>query len=208
MIALLLSTALAIEVEGAVEVGSLHNGDEAYDLFSRGNALPSAGLRVGVRPTGDTHVPVGFIATWHHNTRGSRVFAEDEGGGRGFTSAFTTDTFALGAKVDADIGGVFAPYVTAQGLVMRGLARFDDDLSVNDNPGQVSVAGVAPGVLAMGGVELSNPRFGSLPFEVTWHLEVGYGFVGRMDLDTLGSMQPGGVVVRSGLGVRWGRQHQ
>lgn len=201
MILLSLLTASAFEVELAGEVGSQHNGDRAYDLFSDGNALPSVGLRAGARPGGAQHVPVGVVASWHHNSRGSWRYADEAS----YVAAFTVDTFGLGVKLDADIGEVFAPYVAAQTLLVRGLARFDDDPTDRHSPGQTKYAGVAPGLLAVGGVEVSSPDFASFPGEVFLHLEVGYGAIAPLQLGELGSMAPHGVAVRSGIGMRFGR---
>lgn len=203
MIILSLFSAFAFEAELAGEVGSLHIGDPEYDLFTRGNALPSVGLRAGFRPTGDRHVPVGVMASWHHNTRGSRI--GDGQGGPDYVAAFTTDTFGLGARLDADIGEVFSPYLGVQGLLMRGLARFDDDPSDNDSPGQTKVAGLAPGLLTVGGIEMSSPDFTVFSGEVFVHLEIGYGVTAPIRLDGLGDLQPRGVAVRSGIGMRFGR---
>lgn len=203
MIALTLFTALAFEAEVAGEVGSLHFGDPEYDLFTRGNALPSVGVRAGFRPRGDRHFPVGFVASWHHNTRGSAI--GDGVGGPEYVAAFTTDTFGLGARLDADIGEVFSPYVAVQGLLMRGRARFDDDADDPDSPGQTAYAGVAPGLLTVGGVELSSPNVAGFAGEGFVHLEIGYGVVAPLALGDLGSLQPRGVAVRAGTGFRFGR---
>ncbi|MEZ4320582.1 MAG: hypothetical protein R3F61_24080 [Myxococcota bacterium] len=201
MMLLALSSALAVEAEVAAEVGTLHNGDPAYDAFVRGNGMPSAGLRLGFRPRAEKHFPVGVLASWQHSSRGSDVSSV----GPSYTAAFTSDTFALGPKVDVDLGGVLAPYVTAQGVLMRGLARFDDDRSDNDSPGQTRYTGVAPGVFTMGGIEASSPDIPEMPLEFLVFVEVGYGWVAPLELGGLGSMQPGGVVVRAGTGVRFGR---
>jgi len=202
MILLSLLTASATEVELLAEAGMLANRDPAYEIFGYNRSMPSVGLATAIRPSADRHVPVALVASWHHSTQGAQVYAPTA---RGFAAGFSTDSFALGPRLDVDIGEVFSPYITAQGMVVRGLARFDDEPNRNDNPGQTRYGGVAPGLLSLGGVEFSTPDIPGFSAEFVWRIELGYGLVGRIDLGDAGSMKPGGFVARTGMGVRFGR---
>ena len=202
MILLSLLTASAAEVELLAEAGSLANRDPAFVIFGYDRAMPSLGFATAIRPTADRHVPVALVASWHHSIQGAQVYTPTV---RGFAAGFSTDSFSLGPRLDVDIGEVFSPYLTAQGMVVRGVARFDDNPSRNDNPGQTRYAGLAPGLLTMGGVEFSTPDIPGFHLEFVWRIELGYGLVGSIDLGDAGAIKPGGLVARTGMGVRFGR---
>jgi hypothetical protein len=107
----------------------------------------------------------------------------------------------LGAKADASIGDVLLPYVSTQGLVMITQMRLDDAPDDRSNPGQVAAAGMTGGFLATAGVEVRVPP-GS-PVMGAWYVELGYGWLARAGFGDLGTMKPGGLAVRSGVGVRF-----
>lgn len=205
MIALSLMLASAAEVEVNATAGAVHIGDPSFDIFGTNNALTSLGLGAAVRPSGDRHVPVALVASWQRHQRGRRVrITEADSGGLTFNSAFTTDTFSIGPKIDLDVAEVWAPYVTVQAAAMRGLARFDDDPDDNKSPGQTRRAGIAPGLMVLGGTEFSSPDTAS-KLEFVCHMEAGYSRFGAIGLGDLGSVRPGGFVLRTGVGMRWGR---
>ncbi len=191
----LCAPALAADHEIGFELGSLGNTDPAYNAFSNGDDMPSRGLRVGFA----FHDRVAAVAGWHHVRRGAELY---DGRDTALWSAFLADEFTLGLKADLPIGDYVAPYAIAQGMLFRGVARFDDDPTDAESIGQVSEAGLAPGFTAAGGVELHVlPDTWGPPLGFGVHLEVGYGYVGKLQLADLGDMKPGGVMARAGLSV-------
>lgn len=192
---LLASPALAAEHSLSVELGSMRNTDPAYDTFSTSDTMPSRGLRGQLA----VHDRIGLFAGWHRVRRGASLSAGNSTVG---TAAFLADEFTLGARVDAPVGGLLAPYISASGLLMRGVTRFDDDPTDADSPGQVSAAGLAPGGIAAGGLQLHVlPDSWRPPLGFGVHLEVGYALVARLPLADLGGMRPGGLHVRTGVSV-------
>lgn len=188
--------ARGLDGELSIELGTLQNGDRAYDLFSQGDGMPSRGVRAGVNLT-DALVVVGG---WHRVRRGAEVSVPGADGS--FVAAFFADEFTLGPKAQAEVGDVFFPYVTTQALLFRGTMKLDDDPDTRHNTGQVSATALAPGVLALGGVELRSPSDrGDLC--LGFFLEVGYGYVARAEYGDFGPMRPGGLAARGGLGVRF-----
>ena len=188
----------------AFELGSLASRDPSFDLFSDGNALPSRGVKLGYRIA----ERVELVAGWHRASRGAEVDIPDvgseldfDGGASEFYSVFTTDQFTLGPRVDIEIANIVWPYVAAQGLVVRGMARLDEDLSVNNNVNQLRATGAGFGVMGFGGVEIRFPY--ETIVKLSLHAEVGYGYVSPMRLGEFGSMSIGGFAVRSGVGLRF-----
>jgi hypothetical protein len=180
---------LGLQLSG--ELGRLHNADPTYDLFSNRDVMPSRGLRVGLTVADTVTIETG----WHRVRRG---LAEPT---LGIQTAFFADEFILGPKISRGFGDVFYPYVATHGALMRGVMKFDDDPDSRRNAGQVAEAGVALGVLAMGGVELRSPaKEGKIAFSV--HLEGGYGWFQTAAYGDLGTMQPGGFALKTGIGLR------
>jgi hypothetical protein len=198
--ATLSSTALAgVGGEASVELGNLQNHDDAYTLFSDGVAMPSRGIRGGVRVADRFTV----LAGWHRVQRGATVFVAAEGSDRRFHAAFFADEFTLGLKADLDVAHFFYPYATVQGMLLRGVMKFDDDeRDDEEDPSQIKASAVAPGALLMGGMEFRIPQ-GSWPLTAAWHVEAGYGLVASADYGAFGTMRPGGFALRTGLGVRF-----
>ncbi|MBT3223407.1 MAG: hypothetical protein HN348_30415 [Proteobacteria bacterium] len=200
--ALLLSApAQGASHELSFEMGTLHNGDENYDLFSGNNAIPTRGLRFGVA----VHENVAVTAGWQHGARGSDIYLPDSEGGESImTAAFFADEFTLGVKADYNIADIFFPYVKVDAMLFRGVMKFDDDPNDRFSPGQVQVAGLAPGGLAMGGFEIAVPnKSRKVPLTVAVHLEAGYGLVSRLNFGDYGQMKPGGFALRGGIGLRY-----
>ncbi len=178
-----------------VELGSLANRDAAYALFSETQDLSSRGVRVGVA----VHERVAIVAGWHHAESGATLHQGEEQLG---STAFFADELTLGAKADVALGQFLSPYALAAGLLLRGAAKFDDDPTDPASVGQISEAALAPGVLGAVGVELHLlPETWSAPVGFGVHAEVGYAYVGALDLADLGDMQPGGVLARAGVSL-------
>lgn len=190
------SPALAADHELGIELGSVGNRDAAYDSFSSADAMTSRGVRVGVA----VHDRVAIVGGWHRARNGARLY--DNTSDYALYTAFLADEFTLGAKVDVPIGDFIAPYALAQGMLFRGVAKFDDDPTDPESLGQVSQAGLAPGVLGAGGVELHVlPDELGIPVGFGVHLEFGYAYIGRMNLADIGDMKPGGALGRAGVSV-------
>ena len=197
--ALLLAAPAAGGIAGAEfsgELGTLHNSDPTFDLFSSTDAMPSRGLRLGIAPVDRITV----LAGWHHVGRGSVV--EFEESDERFYSAFLADEFTLGAKLDAELGEWFYPYVSGNLMLIRGQMRFDDNDQIDFNANQLKASSLAPGLLGMAGTEFRVPQKDG-PVTIAWHLEMGYGWVGRTTFEDFGDMKPGGFALRSGLGLRF-----
>jgi hypothetical protein len=194
------STALAgVGGELSFELGNLQNHDEAYSLFSDGVAMPSRGIRGGVAVADRFTV----IGGWHRVQRGASVVVAGDEGDRRFSAAFFADEFTLGVKADLDVAHFFYPYASVQGMVFRGVMKFDENQRDDeDDTTQLKASAVSPGALFSGGIELRIPQ-GSWPLTAAWHLEAGYGLVASADYGEFGHMRPGGLVLRTGLGVRF-----
>jgi hypothetical protein len=197
LLGLLLATpALGADHELSLELGTLHIGDPAFDVFSHGDALPSKGLRAGVA----VHERLAVVAGWHHTARGAELHSSE--GKLLARSSFRGEAFTLGVKPDLAIGPYFRPYLLVQGMLLAGQVRFDDDPNESDSPGQIQESAVAPGLLTMGGIELRAPM-GGAPLTIAFHLEGGYGRTAPLAFDDVGDLQPGGLALRGGVGVRF-----
>ena len=186
----------------AVERGSLGISDEAFDVFSNRDTLPSWGAKVGFRL--DSHLEL--VGSWARSRRGSNieVFIPSDtfdDPAQRFVAALTTNQFGAGLRADVTLLDVLLPYVSVQGTVTTGMARLDDDPSRASNPNQLTASGIGAGVLAFAGTELRVPPDSDV--QVTLHLELGYGYTSAIALGELGSVQPGGLAARGGLGLRF-----
>jgi hypothetical protein len=188
--------AMAADHEASFELGNLHNGDDAYNVFSERAGMPSVGGRVGLALTERLAARAG----WHHVAQGADVFIGEEEAH--LASAFTAEEVTLGVRADVSLGDFLLPYVAIDGLALLAKARLDDDPSDENSPGQVQERAFAPGALAMGGLEVRIPKENA-PFTVAFQIEAGYALVGELDLGNLGTMKPGGFAIRSGLGLRF-----
>jgi len=194
--ALLSAPALAADNELSIELGTFHNGDTDFGVFSDGEYMPSWGLRLGVAPLRNLAV----VGGWHRVRRGADLYIDDWTHiGR---AAFFADEFTLGVRGDVMIGQALLPYAMVQGLGMVGRVKFDDDPDDKGSPGQFAESAVAVGGLAVAGVELRIPK-GNAPFTLAWHIEAGYGLTSALDFERTGDMTPRGFVLRSGVGVRF-----
>jgi len=79
--------------------------------------------------------------------------------------------------------------------------KFDDDPESKNNAGQIAQSGTALGVLTMGGVEFRSPaKENKIAF--SFHVEAGYGWFQTATFGDLGTMQPGGYALKTGIGLR------
>lgn len=195
MFSLWLSAAFAADNEINVEVGTLTNTDNSFSWFADDNGMASFGLKGGVA----VHDRVAILGGWQHAGRGATVYTD--GSTSQFDTALRTEVFSLGGKVDAPVTDWFLPYIAANALLVRGGLTIDED---GDTQGGADIrkGSVAPGVAALGGVEFRIPQ-GSAAFTLAATTEVGYAYVAPMSFDGLGSVQPGGLIVRGGVGVRF-----
>ena len=196
--------AAAADNELSFEFGSLHNDDSSYALFSSEESMPSIGMRAGFA----FHDRLSARLGWQHVRQGADVSVGEEQSDSHISSAFYGDELSLGVRADVPLGDFVLPYVSVDGLGFRAKVRFDDDATDEDSPGQVEETAFAPGALAMGGAELRIPIGRLYPtskaeLALGLNLEVGYALVGQLDFGDLGQMKPGGLAVRSGVGIRF-----
>lgn len=184
-----------IDGEISLELGTLRNSDQAFDLFSENNAMPSRGVRLGLGLSDELTI----VAGWHRVSRGATLYL---GEGSEIRSAFFADEFTLGPKLGKLLGDVAFPYVTTQAMAFRGVMKLDDDPSTRHNPGQLQESAITPGVLGLGGIEFRSPTETS-DLAVAFFLEMGYGWVARGAYGDFGTMKPGGFALRSGVGLRF-----
>ena len=193
-------------LEIAGELGSTVYRDEHYDLFSSTDALPIRGFRVGYRVIDR----VVAQAAWSHGARGAEVlvggdtsydFDDDVAS---FHSAYFSDAFSLGAKVDVPLARrIVYPFVAARGQLAMQRIRLDDDMSDRQSLGQRQSSTVAPGYEVVGGVELRTPALGNTSTQLAWTLELGRAAVAEATFPELGTLRSGGFLARTGIGVRF-----
>jgi hypothetical protein len=184
-----------------LELGTIANHDPVYDVFSDGDGMASRGIRGGVR----LNENISVIGGWHRVRQGSEVFVEGVNGGEDatFTAALFADELSLGVQAGVPFGeDVFFPYVGLDGMLFRGVMKFDEDTSTKKNSGQVISAGAAPGILPVGGVEFRSPT-GSTDLQVAFFLEMGHTWFTGADFGDIGMMKVGGLSARGGVGLRF-----
>ena len=188
----------------SVEVGTLANPDPGYDLFSDSGFMASYGLKVGYRLSSWLEIDAG----WHRTALGSVVRMPGPSFGLDFedsdarmNTALSTNQVVVGPRVDVLIRDVFQPYASVRVGVRQATARLDDDPSSSNNPNQWRESGAGLDFLAVGGAEVRTVV--ADPLQVTVHTELGYGYVSTLQLGDLGPMQPGGLVFRTGVGLRF-----
>jgi opacity protein-like surface antigen len=196
------STASATDIGGSVqlEIGTVHNNDSSWDLFSNKNGMPTRGVRGGVS-IGD-HLSI--LGGWQRTSRGLQVHMPDSQGNEqaAFQTAYTGDFLSVGPQLGVTIGDVVHPYVSVEGLLLRGVMRFDDDPNTKSNLGQVLGAGASSGLATMGGVEFRSPT-GVVGLQVTFFIEAGRSWFAEGSYGDLGQMTPGGFTMRGGAGLRF-----
>lgn len=148
------------------------------------------GLRAGVSALRlDNGFGVVVLASWDR-TKGSRD--DDSQLLRG-----TLDRWGVGAKLDGELFGFLFPYGRVEARLVHGATRVR-----NTEGSDGRYRGVAPAGLFTGGVELMIPDH-RLPVSAGLYLEGGYEVHGDLRLGALGSINLGGPVLRSGIGLRF-----
>lgn len=197
LLLLLLSPAHAADHEINVEAGWLGADDDAWAVFSESGLYGTGGLRIGYA----FHPRIAAIAGWQRGRAGAEVYVP------GFEEAplfsgFAADQFTLGVKADVKVFEWLHPYATVQGDLLRAVARFDDDLSEDDNPGQIKAAGVTGGALFTAGldfpIEIRQSGLAIAPYA-----ELGYGLLAPVTLGDFGDVHLGGFTGRTGVGLRF-----
>lgn len=184
--------------EISVDLGLLANRDQAWDFFGESDVMASAGARVGYA----LDKKVTFVLGWQHYGRGSSVLVPKRNDWHeSFRAAFSGDALTLGPKVGTLLGNAIYPYVTTQAVAFLGRIRLDDDPTIRHNPGQLREVAITPGVLGMVGLEARVPINDTL--SVAFHTEGGYEWLARGTYGAFGSMRPGGLAIRSGVGLRF-----
>ncbi|MCB9741758.1 MAG: outer membrane beta-barrel protein [Alphaproteobacteria bacterium] len=206
LLSLLSAPAQAGDHELSAELGTLGAADAAWDTFDQRDRLGS----FGVRGSYAFHPRLSATASFHRRARGAahdfssaEIGASDiPGGSEGYVAAYTGNMYSLGLKADVEPSHYLRPYLSAEGLLLQGTARLDDDTEEDDNVNQILASGLAPGFAVAGGAEI----YLGLPEWPVWpalHLEMGYGRALPMDIEPLGDVQFKGFFLRSGVGIRF-----
>jgi len=212
----LFQSAQAADHELSLSFGTFGNSDELYDLFGYSNQMNSWGFRAGYA----FHDRLSLIGTYNSHKRGATVVYEGNEQGENISemrSAYFANTIGLGVKADIQPERWLQLYSSAQGLLYLGQIKLDSDPESRTNIGQIKGSGFSVGGQLLGGLELQVGKVRS-PLRFGWYLESGYGIVARhgyglkdvnaevdgFDSDaTNPTMQPGGFVFNSGIGVRF-----
>lgn len=209
------STASAGTSEFSIEFGNMNISDPSYEMFDRHGDVPSGGLRLGVGVRDRLTV----IGSWHKTTRGASLHYEsyhyDDYGYEGevyyesdydpgylIQSKFNLNQYQVGLKSEMRVFDWLFPYFTGQGIFAHSTVRFDDDTSTRSNIGQIRRDGVGAGFMGTVGADFRLPQK-RLPFTVGLHIEGGYTWISPISHKELGSIQPKGPVLRSGIGLRF-----
>lgn len=200
MLALLLAlgSASAATNEIDLEAGWFGSSDAGWDLFSEADLYGTWGFRLGYA----VHPRIAIIGGAQFGKTGQTVESYSTEDRSTFYTGFYGDTFTLGAKGDVQVASWLHPYVTVQGVGLRGLARFDDDRAHDDNASQVQVAGFTGGVLGTVGLDFPI-ALGHSGFAVSPYTEFGYGWTAPLALGDVGSVQLSGFTGRAGVGLRF-----
>jgi hypothetical protein len=210
---LLTSTASAGTSEFSIEAGNIGVTDPAYEVFTQYGGAPSGGLRIGV----GIRDRLAVIGSWHHTTRGAELYYSsyeevdydygedydyDYEPGYLLHSKYSLSQYQVGLKSEMKVFDWLFPYFTGQGVFAHSTIRLDDDTSTRSNAGQIRRDGVGAGFMGTVGADFRLPQK-RLPFTVGLHIEGGYTWISRMNHKDLGSVQPKGAVLRSGIGLRF-----
>lgn len=212
----LLSTsgALAADHEVSFEVSSLVNNSDSYNVFSGGRQGMTA---LGVRGGWAFHDRLALIGGFQHHRRGSEVYLQESEAS--MVAAYFATTYSVGIKADIEPVRWLQLYTTAQASLYQGLMKWDNEPDSRTNLGQLQSSGISGGGVFAGGVEFRIPKGLKLPVGFGFYTEMGYGIIARHsynnpkdpnapdmtweDGQSIGTMQPGGFTIRSGIGVRF-----
>lgn len=199
VLSVLLAPAAAASGEFSLELGRLHCPDPGYDMFATADGIGSWGVRGGYPVTDNLSV----IAGVHHGDVGADLYTMN-GPEETFVmrSSLASNLYSAGLKAELLVLPFLAPYATVQGLAYHGVMRFDDDPNDRRSPGQAKQAGLGAGGMVTAGIEGRMPQK-HLPVTVAVHLESGYALVSNTRFGSVGSLQPGGWVMRGGIGLRF-----
>ena len=222
-------TGQAADHELSVELGTFSNNDDTYRLFGGGDTMTSWGLRGGYA----IHDRVSIIASYHHHQRGATVnngedwentfhsayYAELIGLGAKadveplkwlqLYTALQGLVYVGTARFDADRDsrtntGQFTATSLAVGGQWTAGTEFKIRFKANKNPFKKGA-----------GPEGDEKR----TLQLAWHIEAGYGIASKhqyrfqdvnadvngfdANADSTTTMKPDGLVLRSGLGIRF-----
>jgi hypothetical protein len=189
MLFALATTAVAGRHELSYEYG--YTGGEAPMASLVGLERPHAfGLRAGVSALRlDNGLGLVVLASWDR-TPSPRSYGVELFRG-------TLDRWGVGAKLDGELFGFLFPYGRVEARLVHGATRVR-----NTEGSDGRYLGVAPAGLFTGGIELMIPDQ-RLPVTAALYIEGGYEVHGDLRLAELGSINLGGPVLRSGIGLRF-----
>lgn len=192
----------AMPIQLDVHVSGLILPTSEYRLLNEGGTT-AVGLRAGYAVT-PWLIP--FVGASFNGAGMDHYFENDEAYVDDYASTFRTayheDQFFGGAKVQWSANRYFGLYGLVQGQAVYGLLQIDDDLDTDENPGQLQVDGVTGGFAGALGVEAGAPVADDL-LAITFFLEGGYAWNAPLLLGDVATLNPQGVMLRGGLGVKF-----
>jgi hypothetical protein len=212
---LMASHAQAADHGASFALGSLANSDPSYNLFGGGQNMTSWGFQGSYA----FHDRFALIGSYQRHERGAEVYTQsNDWADSNFLAAYAADRFGLGVKADITPLKALQLYSSAQALLYRADIKLDAEPDSRTNIGQVKASGLSAGAQIVGGFEIKvRPK--ALPFHFGWYTEFGYGIIAKhsyrspqdVNTETQGfddeaeimSMQPGGFVMSSGIGLRF-----
>ena len=201
----------------AIETGQVEQADPDWDTVAYWSE-PSVGIRAGrtINPNLEILGSIHYAST--SNNDQEYYYYEDEGYNTTFSgfSADVTETLVhVGPKFNWNIKPWFAPYATAQGLVVHNRIRLADDYSLEeeDSITFVSASGVGVGLTGALGLELRTRPiakksqlffYGEGGSTVASPIEFSLSKASSDGSDLeIGDLTYGGQYVRFGMGARF-----
>jgi len=119
-----------------------------------------------------------------------------------FRTLFGQTHARLGARATWSPSPYFGMYGALHLQGLYGDLRMDDDPDDDANPGQLQASGFTGGAGASVGIQAVAPTR-SRQVSVLFRMEAGYAWFAPLDLGDVGSLDPQGVSIRTGIGLRF-----
>ena len=121
---------------------------------------------------------------------------------RQFRTLFGQTHARIGARATWSPSPYFGMYGALHLQGLYGDLRMDDDPDDDANPGQLQASGVTGGAGASVGIQAIAPTR-SRQVSVLFRMEAGYAWFAPLELGDVGSLDPQGVSIRTGIGLRF-----
>ena len=202
----------------AVETGQVEKADPDWDTVAY-YPEPTVGIRAGrtINPNLEILGSIHYAST-NNSDQGDYYYYEDDGYSTSFSgySGDVTETLVhIGPKFNWNIKPWFAPYATAQGLVVHNRIRLADDyaLEEDDSITFVSASGIGLGLTGALGLELRTRPIAKKA-QLFFYGEGGSTVASPLQFSLLkaaedesdiaiGDLTYGGQYVRFGMGARF-----